>query len=198
MKYPLPFFPPKPTWLGKGTSLYNRLIEDDNWIVEPKFNGDRCIVTWQENQVYLWSRNGVEFKQELKELRSELLKLYERHFKIRAKEVWYEGELQQENGMQRLWLFDSNSGQASSTLEKRRFHLQAGFYATHKSKPLDCVKLTPWFEGQHFKSMAYDAAIANGDEGIVLKRRDSSYHMAKKPGEEIVDWFKVKETIKWH
>ena len=167
----------RPARVWPDTPFYDRLCTDKSWVAEPKKNGWRCLACagLSPAKPALWSRHGRQIEKPYAELRDTLAKL------PRAQ---LDGELMLKSG--ELWVFDALSIEGESLLllpyTERRALLQAYVQGTN-------LRLMPSWEDRS-KREGYDVAVKDGDEGIVFKRRDSSY-----PSGKTHDWIKCRFSL---
>ncbi len=182
---PTPLYPPKPIRGYAGTELHTRLIKDPGWIVEPKANGDRCLVLVQPSGVELWNRHGKKTRYDwLINLRAELAAWDLPHGTILDCELLHEPK-----PSQNLMVFDVPT--APGILEHRKEVLKELF----KGQRFKLVTMAP----RMTKKTAYEKAIAENQEGVVWKRLDSPYEWQRaSSGSEVAYWVKMKpaETFK--
>lgn len=160
-------YPPKPIRGWPDTKLHKRLIKDDEWIVEPKINGYRCIV---RNGV-CYSRRGTPINTS-NMLRFELSKL---------KKKWsvIDGELQ---FTKNLWVFDTPD--VDGALSTRREAMEAFF----NEQRFQTICLVPWWK----KQGAYKRALREGFEGVVFKNINHRYKFQMTEDNTISDWIKMR------
>lgn len=173
-------YPPKPTRATPNSEYHRRIIEDPNWIAEPKKDGDRCLVKITPGGPELWSRHGTKTRYGwLQGLANELTEWDLPVGAILDCELCHEPKPNQD-----LWVFDVPS--AGGTLQHRREVLEALFEELPESK---YIHLVPWMD----KANAYDEAIDTGEEGVVFKRLDSEYVWQRSTtNAEISAWVKFK------
>lgn len=161
----LPFRPVRPVPLPYGSDLWRKLATDPLWLAEPKHDGYRALI-YIAAAVFAVSRHGKPLA--LTRGQIETLAAY-------PVGTILDGELCGED----LWLFDCLSlGTlycASKPLLQRLLLLRQLPIGAHV-RPLEGSR----GEGE----AAYQAALENGAEGLVLK------HVADGYGAGI--WFKVK------
>jgi len=56
------FYPEKPVLMTVDQELFQDLSDDDDWIAEPKYNGNRCVLWVIDGQVEFWGRHGKKLK----------------------------------------------------------------------------------------------------------------------------------------
>lgn len=172
----LPLFPPKPIRAWAGTSLHQRVVEDPNWIVEPKIDGDRCLVIFKDSGPELWSRHAKQFQHSWLDGIKEQLSSY--RLPIGAV---LDGELVAGKASQRLYLYDFASSLAP--LYARRKEL------LKRCKKRFQIEVVPWMD----KLTAYEEALRAGHEGVVFKRLDSKYEWQRSTTHnEVPTWLKMK------
>lgn len=176
---PTPLYPPKPIRGYANTELHERLIKDPAWIVEPKADGDRCLVLVQPKGVELWNRHGKQTRYTwLADLRAELAGWDLPVGTILDCELLHEPKPSQD-----LMVFDIPT--AGGILEHRKSVLKEIF----KGTKFRHVRMAP----RMVKKTAYDAALADKQEGVVWKRLDSPYDWQRgNSGCEVAYWIKMK------
>lgn len=175
-----PLFPPKPIRGWANTELHTKLIKDKNWIVEPKANGDRCLVFILESGVELWNRHGGHIRYTwLGGLRAELASWDLPIGCVLDCELLHEPQPKQD-----LMVFDVPS--AGGNLAHRKEVLKELFRGTR----FKFVKMAP----RMIKKTAYEEALKLGHEGVVWKRFDSPYEWQRsnQGGNEVAYWIKMK------
>ena len=180
-------------------SVAERPFSNPNWLFEPKLDGYRVIATLENGEVHLASRRGLDCSAEypwlVEALRQqpyrdaifdgEIVALDEHghpSFQLlqnRASEpkphlVYYAFDL----------LFRDGYDLRGVPLEQRKALLSSSLFPI----PGDRVRIVEAFP-EHGKTV-YEAALANGMEGIVAKRRDSRYDAGKRTDA----WLKIKAT----
>lgn len=180
-------FPPKPTRAWAGTDFHQELITSDDWLVEPKWDGDRILIRISKNgNPELWSRHGTPIRYDwLGDLRKEL-------------QLWdlpegliLDGELMHEpKPNQDVYIFDVPT--APGGCANRRDILKALF----GELPTECCHIHMVEELD--PTTAYETALRMGCEGIVWKRKDSPYEWQKGNTETPVSyWVKMKPAQKY-
>jgi bifunctional non-homologous end joining protein LigD len=185
-------------------SLTNAAFSNSDWSFEPKLDGYRIITSIQDGKVSLWSRNGINVtdkysilvpalqKQKVSELildgeivaidrigrisfecLQQYLKVTRQTEECRESNlIYYVFDLLYQDG------YDLRSVKYSF----RRQALQKLLYTT------DNLRLVEAFEGDG--KTVFEAAVKNGLEGVVAKKKESLYHS----GLRSKDWLKVKAT----
>jgi bifunctional non-homologous end joining protein LigD len=180
------------------------LNEDDDWAFEMKWDGIRAIATIANGELTLASRNGIDLTPTYPELGSlvdavtgdavidgEIVALdkkgrpsfgllQERMNLTKPAEV---EAARKKNGVQ-FFAFDLLELDGDSLL-KREYDERRSLLLTHVS-PSETVKLPPAFEGDEHAAMASSREL--GLEGVVAKKRDSTYL----PGKRGRAWVKLK------
>jgi len=175
-----PLYPPKPTRTWAGTGHHQSLLDNDDFIVEPKNDGDRCLVFVLPDGVQLWSRHGRQVTYAwLGDLIAEL-----QRFRLPVGTV-LDGELLHEpKPRQNLVLFDLPSLYHRPLLERRKSLIR--LLARKHPSLVSCV---PWWP----KEGAYDRALAEGYEGTVWKNLRAPYEWQRSStASEVTSWFKMK------
>ena len=164
-------FPPKPLYLSPRSQLFKELDNNPNWIAERKINGKRVLIVGELDGVKVYTRHGrlIEIRKQSKiqfgtGLDGELEFKTKRMFLFDC--FMYEGR--------RLWHFPLT--QRKSILNKLALDS-------------DMEKLTPV---ELNKCQFYQDCIKNGDEGIVLKRKDSRWQGDFKSSRKVSEWLKIK------
>jgi ATP-dependent DNA ligase len=171
-----PLYPPKPMRAWPNTDLHKRVIADDNWVCEPKIDGDRCLIFFLPTGPQLWSRHGRQFTNSyLAGIKAQLAT-----YGLPVGTV-LDGELVAGTASQNLWLYDYASHDGS--YRERRTALLAA------CPDLPNVKVV----GLLNKATAYEDALAAKHEGIVWKRTDTRYEWQRSTSNnEVVGWIKMK------
>jgi bifunctional non-homologous end joining protein LigD len=180
-------------------SVAERPFSNPNWLFEPKLDGYRVIATRENGEVRLASRRGLDCSAEypwlveaLREqpyrdaiLDGEIVALDElghpsfqllqnRASEPRPHMVYYAFDL----------LFRDGYDLRAVPLEQRKALLASSLFPI----PGDRVRIVDAFP-EHGTTL-YAAALENGMEGIVAKRRDSRYDAGKRTDA----WLKIKAT----
>jgi len=171
--------------------------DPDDWLFEIKFDGYRILARIDGNGVKLVTRNGNDWTHKLEPLRAALAEMD-------LPRGWYDGEivvhddngrpdfglLQQafdeaRNGDMVYFVFDApyldGHDLREVPLEQRRTLL----YTVLKERPSDMVRYSAELDAPPADMVA--AACKMGLEGIIGKRRDSTYVSRRTP-----DWIKLK------
>ncbi|MHC4093738.1 MAG: DNA ligase D, partial [Planctomycetota bacterium] len=182
-------------------ALTEKPFSDPGWLFEPKFDGFRTMGVIEQAKVRLLSRRGNDTTAQFGEIAGDLARQP-------ASAVVFDGEI----------VALGEEGRPSFQLLQQRFqgcvfaaaltvvyfvfdilHLD-GFDLTdvplHLRKrllqsvlaPTERVRLTDYFTGDG--ETVYRSAVAADMEGVVAKRRDSTY----RAGERSAQWLKVKAT----
>lgn len=172
-------YPPKPMRAWPNSDFHARLVSDPDWIVEPKYDGDRCLVVYSTAGIQLWSRHGKLLKHSwLNNLRQELASLALPAGTILDGELCAEPKPNQD-----LFVFDIPS--VPGTLLSRRKVLSEIFYEGE----FNYIYLSPWLD----KEAALNDAVSSNWEGLVWKNINSQYQWHRQPqNTEITDWVKMK------
>lgn len=171
-----PLYPPKPVRAWAGTPLHDRLMRDPSWIVEPKIDGDRCLIFVQPTGVELWSRHGRRFDRPwLAGLREQVSS-----YRLPVGTV-LDGELVAGPSEQKLHLYDYASGEGSLDVRRQRLLKACPAFT-------EDVCVVPWLQ----PDTAYETALSEGHEGIVWKRRDSRYEWQPNTTSQVPTWIKMK------
>jgi len=181
-------YPPKPMRGWPGTDLHRHLIEDPEWIAEPKKNGERCIV--QSGR--LRNENG-----------SHTIKILTRrnHIMSGVPQILQDilGEMMNHGihldcefvDKSLIWLFDIPN--LPLPLKARRKRLVEFYEYRTSVGDRKLIKLMPWIP----KETAYESSVANGDEGTVFKNINSLYVPQLESNNETPCWVKFKKPENW-
>lgn len=171
--------------------------DPDNWLFEIKFDGYRILARVDGKQIQLITRNGNDWTGKLEPLRAALADMD-------LPKGWYDGEIvvHDQNGRPDFGLLQQAFDEARNSgivyfifdapyldghdlrevpLEQRRELL----YTVLKDRPSDKVRYSAELEAPPADMVA--AACKMGLEGIIGKRRDSTYVSRRTP-----DWIKLK------
>ena len=173
-------YPPKPMRGWPNTSLHEQLINDPDWICEPKKNGNRTYVFPTKNPLFLTRRGSRLSLSELGDLPEEVKAL------IGLKVVDTELVM---HPVPFLWIFDLP--QAKGRLRERRNKLSDRFAKISDQCPH--IRMMPLLS----KQTACQDALLAGEEGVVWKKLSSLYVMQMNSENEISDWIKFKKPERW-
>ncbi|GAB2837502.1 DNA ligase D [Pseudoduganella ginsengisoli] len=171
--------------------------DPDNWLFEIKFDGYRILARIDGKGIQLITRNGNDWTGKLEPLRAALEKM-------QLPKGWYDGEIvvHDQNGRPDFGLLQQAFDEARNgsivyfvfdapyldghdlrgvPLAQRRELL----YAVLKDRPSDTVRYSAELDAPPADMVA--AACKMGLEGIIGKRRDSTYVSRRTP-----DWIKLK------
>jgi bifunctional non-homologous end joining protein LigD len=164
----------------------------EGWSYEPKWDGYRAIVTVSGGEARLRSRNGNDLTERFRELARAI------PLAVRSADAVLDGEVcaLDEGGLSRFSLLQEGSGKlvlvAFDVLEIDSESLLDEPLRERRER---LARLVDVSRGVILVSPAFDdgdallaAASAQGLEGVVAKRLDSSYQ----PGRRSIDWHKVK------
>jgi len=179
---------------------------DGNWFYEPKLDGYRVIAIVRDGKAQLQSRRGLDYTKAFPEVVADLEAQPARHFILDGEIVALDAtgrpsfnalqnraqlktEREVAQGRQEapvvLLCFDvlhfaGLNLRGATYLERRRWLTQCLMPSSH----LQLVHSS--MDGQKL----YEASLASGFEGIVAKRKDSTYQ----PGKRSNAWLKLKAT----
>jgi DNA ligase D-like protein (predicted ligase) len=172
----------------------DKLPEGPTWQYEVKLDGYRAISVRTKVGVELWSRNKKDFSRRFPEVTRALETL--------PVETVLDGEIVAVNGVgQPSFSSLQNFGDGAAAILLYVFDVPVLAGADLRSKPLaerreilrelisklpDTIRFSETFDASASELMA--AVRSNGLEGVVAKRRDSSY----KPGDRSGAWGKVR------
>ena len=186
-----------------------RLVDEPfshpDWLFEPKLDGFRALAFLRQGQVRLLSRGGIELTDRFPEVVDELASQPEDELVLDGELVALDengrpsfGLLQNSIDLPRLKRVGRPDGEATikyypfdllylnGTSLLRVPLLERKALLTHVLRPADRVQPVEYVEGDG-KSL-FEASTELGLEGIVAKRRSSSYE----PGARSSSWLKVK------
>ena len=174
-------------------------FSNSDWLFEAKLDGYRIVATVKSGEAILWSRRGLNATDNYASLNSPLRTqpVSEAVFDGEMVAITDQGQVSFEALQQHLqntrhqggpmliyYVFDilylDGFDLTSMPLEARKSILRGVL------REGDGVRLVESFESDG--KTVYEAALKNGLEGVVAKRRDSRYQ----PGRRSGDWLKVK------
>ena len=183
-------------------------FSDPGWLFEPKLDGVRAIALIRQGSVTLLSRSGLDATNQYPSLAEELARQPAEEMALDGEIVALDEEgrpsfelLQQRLNLTReadirraeaeipvlYYVFDllhlDRYDLATVALQHRRFLLERVLL------PSSRVHLLEGFD--EAGEIAYEAALEHGLEGIVAKRRDSSYESGKRSHQ----WLKIKSVL---
>lgn len=175
-------------------TLVDKPVEDDNWLYEVKWDGYRAVAFKNGNTLELKSRNDKSFNEKYYTIYDALKSL-----KLNA---ILDGEIVvvDDNGQANFGALQNWRSEADGTLLYYIFDILwlDGYdlkelpLTDRKAilesviKPNDIIKLSQAFETSGTEML--EAAKQMGLEGIMAKRKDSTYHV----GNRTRDWLKIK------
>lgn len=175
-------------------TLVDKPVEDDNWLYEVKWDGYRAVAFKNGNTLELKSRNDKSFNEKYYPIYDALKSL-----KLNA---ILDGEIVvvDDNGQANFGALQNWRSEADGTLLYYIFDILwlDGYdlkelpLTDRKAilesviKPNDIIKLSQAFETSGTEML--EAAKQMGLEGIMAKRKDSTYHV----GNRTRDWLKIK------
>jgi bifunctional non-homologous end joining protein LigD len=182
-------------------TLTDRRDFGDDWVLERKFDGERCVARKLDNDVQLESRTGKDLTETYPEVRSAVASQESRHLLLDGEVVAYDGDqtsftrLQQRLGVTRpspeqvtkypvvYCVFDlleiDDEDLTSSALVERRARLSAAIRSSPALQQTEAWRDDP--RGR------FAAACQSGWEGLIAKRADSPYAAGRSK-----DWLKLK------
>ena len=166
-----PAYPPKPLYLSPRSPLFKELDNDPNWIAERKINGRRVIIVGEFDGVKVYTR-----QKRLIEMRKES--------KIQFG-TGLDGEL--EFKTKKMFIFDCFMWEG-----KRLWRyplIQRKDILSKLALDDDMERLVPV---ELNKLKFYEDCIKAGDEGIVIKRKDSKWQGDLKSSKKVAEWLKIK------
>lgn len=174
----MPFYPMRPV---KGRSLrtsrlidevYAQIQEPDDWVIQPKLNGQRACVAVVDKRVYIQSRHGAWLSRSVKNAPA-FLKLPNR--------TCLDGEVYEGNFYPFECLAVSGNLFTFCTANEREV----------MAYQLMRLIKEPWmFNAPSRRWLADRSANMPKFEGIVMKRSDSSYTVLASPSQVSPTWFK--------
>ncbi len=187
---------PMPKWVDPMlATLGDKAFDDDDWLFEIKWDGYRALAFIDGDKVGLWSRNHKSFKEQFPAVFLELKKLHSRvildgeivvldeeglsHFQLL--QSCFENPSCNVHYMVFDMLFYEGQDLRNLTLPERKQYLQE-FLSTQRLQRIHYADHVEE-EGKAF----FQAAQTRGLEGIIAKRKDSTYVSVRSP-----DWVKIK------
>jgi bifunctional non-homologous end joining protein LigD len=181
----------QPMHAGIGEAAFN----SPDWIWEPKLDGYRAFAFIDERGVKLRSRRGLELGEDFPRLVAELGRQAVRDMVLDGEIVAFDaagrpsfGAMQNRgNGAERavFYCFD--------LLHFAGVDLRQATYAERRRYLAQCLLPSPLVQLVHAEQdgpALYQAAMASGFEGVIGKRKNSSYEAGRRSGA----WLKVKAT----
>ncbi|MBN9482641.1 MAG: DNA ligase D [Bacteroidetes bacterium] len=175
-------------------TLVDKPVEDDNWLYEVKWDGYRAVAFKNGNKLELKSRNDKSFNEKYYPIYDALKSL-----KLNA---ILDGEIVvvDDNGQANFGALQNWRSEADGTLLYYIFDIlwldgydlkelpltDRKAILENVIKPNDIIKLSQAFETSGTEML--EAAKQMGLEGIMAKRKDSTYHV----GNRTRDWLKIK------
>ncbi|WP_174614988.1 DNA ligase D [Virgibacillus ihumii] len=187
-----------------GTEIPN----GDKWVYEVKYDGFRCVLVWEKNSVKLFSRNDTDLSGNFPEIiaycqeRQELI-ANELPLKLDGELVVLNNPLQANFSLIQKRGRLSNKDAISTAADARPASFMAfdlfnrendAHFSVRKKRlaeilhPLKengLVRYVPFYEDAN---MLWKEIFENKGEGMIAKRRDSTYGIGKKHH----DWYKIK------
>lgn len=160
---------------------------DPAWFFEQKLDGQRLLIRVEDTQCWGLNRRGDAVKEVLAQMVAKLAP-----FLGRPRNWCFDGEVV--GGI--YYLFDMPEALSTVSIEtplyQRRYALEA-IFTELKLGDSGIIRLTPQAQTAVAKRELVEWAATNYAEGIVVKRRDSTYHPARRHA----DWLKAKfvETV---
>jgi bifunctional non-homologous end joining protein LigD len=182
-------------------TLTDRRDFDDDWLLERKFDGERCVARKQGGDVRLESRTGKDLTDTYPEVASALAAQRADHLLVDGEVVAFDGDqtsfsrLQQRLGVAKpspqlqeafpvvYCVFDLLEANADDLTERplteRRARLERAI------KPMNGLQISDAWQGESERRFA--EACRAGWEGLIAKRADAPY-----AGGRSKDWQKLK------
>ncbi len=182
-------------------TLTDRRDFGDDWLLERKFDGERCVARKHGGDVRLESRTGKDLTATYPEVRDALVTQRPREFLLDGEVVAYEGDQTSFSRLQqRLGTFAPSPEQIAAypvvycvfdvleidgevlsdkPLEERRARL------TRAIRPSPALQLSTAWRGE--AQRRFDEACQAGWEGLIAKRADARYVTGRSK-----DWLKLK------
>lgn len=154
------------------------LFESDDWVVEQKVDGTRCIITVTPNTVTFTASNGETLRHSASLIHVANLKrsLPVGNYVLDGELLW--------TGV--FWAFDLLD-QPSETLQARRIALEA---LAEELEFGSRIRLLPQARGLEDKLTLFKRVYAQGGEGVILKHIGKKYEYGKR----VVHQLKLKFT----
>jgi bifunctional non-homologous end joining protein LigD len=180
-------------------NLTDKPFSNSAWVFEPKLDGYRIITGIKNDKVTLWSRRGLNVTEKYAPLVQPLsgqpvseaildgeMVALDSNGKVsfEAMQQYLQNVRQKDRTPLIYYVFDvlylDGYNLTGINLEKRKYILQSVL------REGAGIRLVEYFETDG--KTVYDAAISNGLEGIMAKRKDSDYQVGRRSN----DWLKVK------
>jgi bifunctional non-homologous end joining protein LigD len=178
-------------------TLIAQPFSDPDWVFEPKLDGYRTIAFLREGRVQLLSRRGLDATPSFAAIAGELRDQAQKQLVLDGEIVALDDagrpsfqHLQNRGNNPQIpvlyYVFDllylDDYDLQAVPLEYRKTALEAAVM------PSERIRLVEYF--QEAGEATYEAAVANGMEGVVAKRRDSAYEAGRRSKK----WLKAKIT----
>jgi ATP-dependent DNA ligase len=205
-------WPEKPVLVHRDQDLVDQLSDDPDYVAEPKFNGQRCVVHTLDGKISFWSRHGAELKYALKYGDSEgykaLVKMLKTMF---PKGYWqFDGELRH-NKVQgiyhKLVVWDcfvyKNRFLYKEQFWARRELLAKHFDSGHPYEKLDSqIHLITQYKTdfrRHFKDYT-EGVYGDADEfeGLVMKSLKGKLNLGRKSSSNSLWMRKIRKATGRH
>ncbi len=189
--------------LGDPSSLDSLLDED--WIVQPKYDGERIIAQWDNGRVALWTRRDINVAKKFPEVVDSMA------FLRGKKQTVLDGELIVGKGHEDLMtrqsedpltvkvlslkfpskyiVFDLLILDGESIMERPLSIRRQILHDLIGEKGRGSIFLCPSYSAKEGRTL-FDRQISEGREGIMAKRLTSRYLAGKRSS----DWLKFKNT----
>jgi DNA ligase D-like protein (predicted ligase) len=182
-------------------TLTDRRDFDDHWLLERKFDGERCVARKEGSEVRLWSRNAKDLTSAYPEVRNAVVVQRSRDLLLDGEVVAFDGDQTSFTRLQqRLGVSRPSSEQLAKypvvycvfdLLEEGGEDLTGLPLSERRARLLDTIQTS--IALQHTEAwrgdseQRYVAACQAGWEGLIAKRVDAPYV----PGRSR-DWLKLK------
>jgi bifunctional non-homologous end joining protein LigD len=179
---------------------------DDNWLYEPKLDGYRVIAIVRDGQVQLQSRRGLDYTKAFPEVVADLEAQPARNFILDGEIVALDtGGRPSFNALQNRAQLKTEReiGQGRQEapvvllcfdlLHFAGLNLRGARYLERRRWLTQCLMPSSNLQLVHTSTdgeKLYEASLASGFEGVVAKRKDSTYQ----PGKRSNAWLKLKST----
>jgi ATP-dependent DNA ligase len=200
-------WPEKPVLIHRDQDLVDQLSDDDDYIAQPKFNGQRCVVHILNGEVSFWSRHGHELTYANKYKDSQGYKNLVNELRRKFPEGYYQfdGELRHNKvtGIYHKLVLWDTFVYKNRFLYKEQYWARREMLATHfNSNESDTIHLIKQYSTE-FRG-AYKAytegEYGNPDEfeGLVMKNLKGKLNLGRKSSANSMWMFKIRKETGRH
>jgi len=177
-----PFYPMRPSPGGdENSGLLAAMLASGEWVVEAKYDGERCVMSVWSDGVDCWTRHGKAMEVDA----YTLARVFEMH--LEGEEL--DGEMLRDG---RYVLFDYHDNAAPYPYSQRRRELHRETY--EGGRVIEPAVVPDGMTGP--EAMRWALELGDEVEGLVAKRLSSIYKTATDPkARPSQDWVKFLPTV---